>query len=238
MLKGLSQLYRAANVMHNKMTDISITANNLANIDTIGYKRELPFAEVLSRLKNPQVKQITDFSEGEFIQTGNPLDLAISKNGFFMIKTDKGVELTKNGHFKLTEDGEIVDTKGNPLMTESGDLNIYEYTLNKKNKIKISKDGEITVGKEIVDKLKIAKIDDPSTMVRENGGNFSFPHGGYSDASEDDYEIQQGYLEGSNTNPILEMEKMISINKQYETAQKIIQSIDHQMGMAKEIGKV
>lgn len=238
MVNGLSHLYQAANVMHNKMTDISITANNLANINTVGFKRELPFAEVISRLTNSPVKQLTDFSEGVFSQTGNPLDLAISKNGFFMIKTDKGVQLTKNGHFKLTEDGGIVDSKGNPVMTQGGDLNLLEYTLNKDNEIKISKDGEITVGKEVVDQLKIAKIDDPTGMVRESGQNFSFPNGGYSEASEDDYEIEQGYLEGSNTNAILEMEQMISMNKEYETAQKIIKAIDQQMGMAKEIGKI
>ncbi len=238
MVKGLSQLYRAANVMHNKMTDISVTANNLANINTVGFKRELPFAEVISRLTNSPVKQLTDFSEGEFSQTGNPLDLAISKNGFFMIKTDKGVQLTKNGHFKLTEDGGIVDSKGNAVLTLGGDLNLLEYTLNKDNEIKISKTGEITVGKEVIDKLKIAKIDDSTGMVRKSGQNFSFPNGGYSEASEDDYEIQQGYLEGSNTNAILEMGQMISLNKDYEIAQKIIKAIDQQMGMAKEIGKV
>jgi len=232
MVKGL---YQAASAMHAKMRDIELTANNLVNINTIGYKRQLPFSEVMARY---QKKQITDFSEGDFSHTGDPLDMAISKNGFFMIQTDNGVQLTKNGHFQLTEEGAIVDSKGNKVLTAGGDLSLYDYILDKKSDFKISDEGEIKVGGEVIDRIMIAKIDDPSQMKRINGQYFAFPNGGYSIAQDDEYKIQQGYLENSNTNAISEMEQMISINKEYETAQRIVKMMDRRMGMVKEIGKV
>lgn len=232
MVKGL---YQVANTMHAKMRDIELTANNLANINTIGFKRQLPFSEVISKY---QKTQITDLSEGEFYQTGNPLDLAVSKNGFFMVQTDKGVELTKNGHFTLTQDGAIIDSKGNNVLTIGGDLNLYDYVFDKNSELKISNEGEIKIGDKVIDKLMIAKIDDTSQMVRVNGQDFAFPNGGYSIAKDDEFKIQQGYLEGSNTNAIAEMEQMISINKEYETAQRIVRMIDQRMGMVKEIGKI
>jgi len=232
MVKGL---YQAAGMMQAKMKDIELTANNLANINTVGYKRQLPFSEVMSKY---QKTQITDFSEGQFSHTGNPLDLAVSEKGFFMVQTDNGVQLTKNGHFKLTEEGAIVDSNGNPVLTAGGDLNVYDYTFDKNAKLKISAEGEIKIGDKVVDKLMIAKIDDTSQMERINGQNFAFPNGGYSIAKDDEFKIQQGYLEGSNTNAISEMEQMISINKEYETAQRIVRAMDQRMAMSKEIGKV
>lgn len=221
-----------------QMKNIEIVANNLANINSTGYKRELPFSEYLSRAENKDIKQITDFSEGMFTSTGNPLDLAISGNGFFMVETERGREITKNGKFSLTEDGFLINAMGNKVMSAKGEINISETAFDKNKPMVITKEGEIKLGEDVVDRLMIVKIEDPEKLIRTESQNFYLADEDYKTADEENFNIIQGYLEESNTNPILEMQAMIGINKDYETSQKIVNSMDRLMGMANEVGKV
>lgn len=235
MVKGL---YTAGRMMTAKMRNLEIVANNLANLNTTGYKREVPFSEVITRVQNQPMTQITDFSDGSFVQTGNTFDLAISGEGFFVLDSEEGPVLTRNGKFFLTEEGEIVNEKGYRVRTEGGDLNLYGFIFDKDHRLEITKEGEIKVGEELIDRMMIGKIDDQKEMKRIDGATFSFPNGGYSIAQINEYEIHQGYLEGSNTNAIIEMEEMIKLNREYESAQKVIKSLDERMARAKEIGTV
>lgn len=236
MLKGI---YISANNLYAKERNIQIIANNLANLNTIGYKREVPFAEIFSeKMKDYPVKQITDFSEGNLIRTGNPLDLAVSKNGYFVVKTSRGLELTKNGKFKLSDDGFIENEKGERLMGSKGEINVFETALDKNATIEITKNGEVKIGEVIVDKLLIAKIDPRQGMLRREGLNFVPQDGILNLLEEGEYEIAQGYLEESNVNPIYEMQAMITVQKEFETSQKIINSLDQSLEKSNEIGKV
>ena len=94
-------LENAEIAMKNKLQNIQIIANNLANINTTGFKRGLAFSEVFD-LENQNIqKELTDFSEGVFVETNNPLNVAISGNAFFTVKTPEGEHLTKNGDFLI-----------------------------------------------------------------------------------------------------------------------------------------
>ena len=119
-------LFDAARSMNIKMKNMEIVANNLANVNTTGYKREIPFSEYLSRMENKPLKQLSSFEQGNLVQTDNPLSLAITGNGFFMIKTDRGIELTRNGNFMLTKEGDLVTQDGSPVVTQGGTVNIFE----------------------------------------------------------------------------------------------------------------
>ena len=235
MDKGINTI--AKNLSYH-MKNIEIVANNLANINSTGYKRELPFAEYLSRAENSNVKQITDFTEGMFTSTGNPLDLAISGDGFFMVKTERGIEITKNGKFSLTENGDLVNAMGYKVMSAKGEINISETAFDKNKQLEITKEGEIKLGDDTVDKLMIVTVEDPERLQRTESQNFFMTDEDYKMADEENYNVIQGYLEESNTNPILEMQSMIGINKDYETSQKIIKAMDNVMGMANQVGKV
>ena len=235
MDKGINTI--AKNLSYH-MKNIEIVANNLANINSTGYKRELPFAEYLTRAENKDVKQITDFTEGMFTSTGSPLDLAISGDGFFVVKTDKGREITKNGKFSLTDDGFLVNAMGNKVMSARGEINISESTFDKNKPLVITKQGEIKLGEDTVDRIMIVTVEKPEKLVRTESQNFYQSDEDYKAADEEKFNVIQGYLEESNTNPILEMQAMIGINKDYETSQKILTSMDRVMGMANEVGKV
>jgi flagellar basal-body rod protein FlgF len=232
-------LFDAARSMNIKMKNMEIVANNLANVNTTGYKREVPFSEYLSRMENKPLKQLSSFEQGNLVQTDNPLSLAITGNAFFMIKTDRGIELTRNGNFMLTKEGDLVTQDGYPVVTQGGTVNLFEEQLNsKKDKtIAITDNGEIKYGNEIIDKLLIAKTPDQHVIERDKGSRFINQKQEYVIANESDYKVHQGFLEESNTNPFQEMQAMINLNKEFETAQRTVQSIDTILGQAKEIGK-
>ncbi|MBI9073181.1 MAG: flagellar hook basal-body protein [Melioribacteraceae bacterium] len=235
MIKGL---YQAASNLIAKQKNIDITANNLANINTTGFKREVPFSEVMARLDKQPAKQITDLSKGSFVKTSNTFDLAISGDAFFMVKSENGTELTSNGNFKVDDEGFLSDANGNRVMGVNGEIDLTEAFLGKQKTLEINKEGEIKLDNEIINKLLIGKIDDSLKMTRVSGQNFAFTEGGYTEAGVDEYEINQGYLEESNINPVIEMKNMIQIEKDFEATKKMIGYMDQLMAMNKEIGRI
>ncbi|MCX6151052.1 MAG: flagellar hook-basal body protein [Ignavibacteriales bacterium] len=234
----IKSIYSAAQNMRFKMKDIEVIANNLANINTTGYKRELPFAEVLSRAENKNTKQLTDFSEGVAITTGNPLDLSIKGIGFFVLQTDGGDILTRSGKFMISEDGYLSDEKGNKVLGQKGAINLSDILLDQSTTVKISADGEVRIGEKIIDKLLVAKIDDQKNLIRTQDQGFAYEDGDFETADESGYNIFQGYIEESNVNPIQEMQSMIEINRDFESTQKMIVAFDNFLGKVNESGKV
>jgi flagellar basal-body rod protein FlgF len=235
MIKGI---YHAASSMRTQMKDLEVVANNLANINSTGYKRELPFAEILSRTGNPNIKQLTDFREGVAVVTGNPFDFSISGKGFFVLKTEEGIRLTRNGKFMLTEDGFLVNEKGSRVMGQKGPVNLSDLFFDKSKSISITSDGEIKIGDKYIDKIMVAKIDSQENLIRTQDQEFAYENDEYEIADEKDYAISQGYIEESNVNPVEEMQSMIQLNRDFETTQKMIQTFDSYLGKVTESGKV
>ncbi len=235
MIKGLENASRS---MLEKMRNLQIVANNLANINTTGYKREIPFTEYVRRGENQPTLQLTDFTEGSLIETDNPFDLAITGKGFFAIKTNRGVELTKNGKFKVSEDGYLVTDDNEKVLGRSGEINFYENITGKNKDVKITANGEIKVDGNIVDQLMIVKMPAQKNLVRTENQKYYLPDNNYTPAENKDFSIKQGFLEESNTNPVIEMQAMIQLEKDYEAAQKMVASMDNLMSKSREIGKV
>ncbi len=235
MVKGI---YMAARNLDSKVKNIQIIANNLANISTTGYKREIPFSEIMSRFETDHKKQITDHNQGELLQTANPLNMAISGEGFFVLQTDNGYEMTRNGNFKISEEGFLINDQGFKVMGKKGEINVLEFALENDRSFSVANNGEITMGKMIVDELLIGRIDESQEVLRKEGLNFAFEDGDYFPADNNTYEIFQGFLENSNINPVLEMQAMIFNNKDFETTQKVINAFDQSMEKANEIGKI
>lgn len=236
MIKGI---YFMSGNMHTKVNNIEIVANNLANINSTGFKRELPFSEIIARFSGAGIKQMTDFAQGTLLFTSNPLDLALSGKGNFVVKNDDGeLEYTRNGRFRINEEGFLVNEQGYKVMGKKGEIDFLDYKLSKEDSIKISKNGEIRVGDAVIDDLKVVDLDNMSGIERRDGLNFSSTSGDITELQEGDFEIQQGYLEESNVNPVLEMQAMIDINKDFEASQKMVNFLDISLEKANEIGKV
>lgn len=236
MIKGI---YTAGRSLEHRIKNIDVIANNLANLGTTGYKREVPFTEILNQYGEVSIRKVTSQIQGDILQTSNPLDLAISGDGFFVVKGEDGQkELTRDGRFKLNDEGFLVNANGLKVIGQNGEISIEESLLAKDSVIAINKGGEIKIGEHTVDTLLVLKVEDDENLMRGGGSNFLMGEQESRSAEEGSYQISQGFLEESNTNPILEMESMISINKEYETAQKVIAALDSSLGHANEIGKV
>jgi|WetSurMetagenome_2_1015567.scaffolds.fasta_scaffold16980_2 flagellar basal-body rod protein FlgF len=235
MIKGI---YQTAQNMRLMMKDIEVVANNLANTNSTGYKRELPFSAFLSQTGDANLKQLTDFSEGTAVKTENPFDLMISGQGLFVLQTENGTGLTRDGKFTLTDDGYLVNEKGSKVLGEKGPINLSELLFDQSKTVKINTDGEIRIGDKLVDKLQIAKMGNQESIVRTQNQEFSPVNDEYELADEKNFSIAQGYIEESNVNPIDEMQAMIEINRNFETSQKMIIAFDNYLGKVNESGKV
>jgi flagellar basal-body rod protein FlgF len=235
MIKGI---YQAGRSLEGKMRSMEVIANNLANLNTTGFKREVPFSEIISQAGQIRIEQVTDFQQGTAAVTGNPLDLYLNGKSFFALQTENGIELTRNGKFKISDDGFLVNEQGYKVLGQNGEINLNETMLNENKTILISKIGELRIGDIPIDTLLVIKIDTNNEIERINGINFMYKNGDYELASLDEYEITQGYLEESNINPIAEMEEMIRTNADYNAASKLVGVMDESLGKANEIGKV
>lgn len=235
MVKGI---YVAARGLNERMQNLEIVANNLANINTTGFKREVPFSEILTKAGKPVIQHVTDYSQGSLVQTSNPLDLAISGKGFFVVQTKYGDQLTRNGNFQISDDGYIVDQQGNRLLGKNGPINVMAYSTDKNQKVTVTGDGILKIGDNVVDNLLIANPWAPGEAVRGSGVDFTTGSAGFQVADGNNFQIKQGYLEESNVNPVKELEEMIQLNTEYGSAQKVVNSLDQSLDEANQVGKV
>jgi flagellar basal-body rod protein FlgF len=234
MIKGI---FIAGRGLDARMKNLESVANNLANLNTIGFKREVPFSEILNQAGDVKVIQNTDYRQGNLIQTSSPLDLAIYGSGFFVVKTNSGEELTRDGRMQISSDGFLVDGQGNKVLGKQGAININSFMLDNNQTITVDKNGQVKVGDHIVDTLLIAQPFDSQDIQRASGGNLTTP-GGAKIVDQSGYEIKQGYLEESNVNPLKEMEAMINLSTQYQSTQKVVNTLDQSLNEANQIGKV
>ena len=235
MIKGI---FQAAKNLQIGEKQISVISNNLANMGTTGYKKELPFYQVLEEEGTRITKQVTDFSAGEQLFTGNPLDLALKGDAYFRVQTNDGERLTRDGQLTISDDGFLTNRKGDKILGEGGLINLKDVMTNDNSRVTVTLEGVVMVGEKIVDKLMIMKGGEESRLIKDYEVYFKSNDGEYNQVDTEDYEIAQGFLESSNVSPINEMESMISLSKNYESAKNILTYLDESLEKANQIGKV
>ena len=180
----------------------------------------------------------TDYSQGSIRQTGNSLDVALSGSGFFTVNvTDKNgnvhTRYTRNGQFTLTKDGLLVDSEGNAVQGQGGDIHIPTDAKN----ISISANGVITADGQNIDTLKLVDFEDYD-YLKQYGDNYWETVDGATEV-KGSYSLHQGFTEQSNVNVIDQMVDMITITRAYEAGQKMIQTQDNLLNRSvNDVGKV
>lgn len=232
MIKGI---FTTADALQSRFKSIEVISNNLANVNTTGFKKQTSFSEILKDNGDKIVQDQTDFSQGEMVQTSGNFDLALKGEGFFTLKTPQGIELTRKGNFRLDDDGFLINEQGYKVLGKKGEINLLDSQFYDSGKISISKNGSIMLNNQEVDSLLISANNDNS-LNRSDGLNFLTEDSKIQDPNS--YTVLQGYLEESNVNPLLEMEQMIQKNKEYETAYKVMGTLDQSLKQANEIGKI
>jgi len=247
MIKGI---YASGSGMMPRMLKLEVIANNLANINTAGFKKDNIFVQIMKDtgvaqtkgsgdLSGLNVREYTDFSEGSMNPTSNKLDLAIQGSGFFVAQTPNGLRYTRNGSFTLSANGTIVTSQGYPVMGAGGPLQIPDLEKMSQGDLSINETGEVTLDGKKIGRLQIATFDDPSVLKKDGGTYFSADSGEQLGAADGkNISIRQGYLEESNVNGIEEMVQMIELSRSFESAQKTMISQDGTLDKANDVGKL
>jgi flagellar basal-body rod protein FlgG len=247
MIKGLYT--SAVGMMPNKLK-IDVIANNLANIDTTGFKKDNIFVRILknavldlnknggNELSGLYVTEYTSFEQGNLKQTGNPFDIAINGDGFFIVQTPNGLRYTRNGNFTLSEDGRLVNSNGYSLVGLGGEIKIPDVRSLKNVDVRITQNGEVYVNDKFIDRIKIVWFNDLTKLKKDTATSFIADEGAVEIELTSGYEIYQGFLEDSNVNAIEEMVRMIEASRIYESGYKSVQNQDDTLTKANEIGKL
>lgn len=214
----------------------SVIANNLANVNSNGYKRDVMFSELIkSNDKSKSQNQLaTDFSQGALIQTNNPLDLAISGEGFFTVDDGDQFAFTRDGHFSRGADGYLRSSSGLPVMGQAGwiDLGINGEAV---ADIRVSMKGDVYVDDELIDRLEISSFDDQAKLNKIGANLYRADAGTYENRVEEP-SILQGKIEGSNVQAVHEMVELIQLQRNFETAQKALRTLDDATSKANSLG--
>jgi len=246
MINGLSSLEDA---MRPKLTQLEIIANNLANVNTTGFKRDRSFLKVLQQSiptadgtateDVQQVRQYTDFSQGSLNKTGNPLDVAIKGRGFMVVETPNGIRYTRNGNFQLSTDGTVVTSEGFPVLGQAGRIRFPNVERVQQGTVSIAGSGEIMLDKETIGQLRIVDFEKPQLLQKDHQSLFiADPGQPVIEKTESDTSIRQGYLEDSNVDGIEEMIAMIELTRSFEADQKALHAQDSSIEKSIEVGKV
>jgi flagellar basal-body rod protein FlgG len=226
---------------------LAVIANNLANVDTVGFKKDhvnfekyvkqletLPLAEgEYQRIAEDVITKeyYIDTSQGSSRLTSNPLDVALIGDGYFAVSTEGGERYTRAGSFQRSIDGLLIDQGGNPIQGEGGDIQLGT------GDVIIASDGTLTVGGQVVDKLKV--VDIPDDQLVKSGRNLFEVREGYTPVEAENAQIQQGTLEMSNVNAIKEMLGLVETQRAYELFQKMIRTENDAYGQSiRNVGTV
>jgi flagellar basal-body rod protein FlgF/flagellar basal-body rod protein FlgG len=224
---------------------LDVIANNMANVDTAGFKQDVPlfqarFAEAIQKGQAQAgdrsinnigggVKVVgvqTDFSPGEMKRTGNELDFAITGKGFFHVRGDDGQQyLSRAGSFELDSEGRLVTQNGHrAVLDQQGS----EIKLSRDEPFAVSNDGFIhQAGTTYA--LGMSQPDSVNDMVKI-GNNLWQPKGTVQPLELKERDVRQGFLETSSANPVRQMMAMIETTRAFEANTKMIQNQDSVLG--------
>jgi len=211
----------AQTVLRQRM---DIVADNVANASTPGFKREgLMFADYLGKVGTTEEASLTDirrdFREGELTHTGNPLDLAINGDGFFVVETPEGVRYSRNGRFSIDLDGNLVTGEGHKVLGDGGAPIVFAPT---DTDIVVSPDGKVIASGGAIGTIDLVRFEDPGQLERTGSGLYRAAGG--QPAAAEGARLAQGAVEESNVVPILEVTEMMGIMQSYQSAQRVVDS--------------
>ena len=213
--------------------ELDVVANNLANMNSTAYKGErMLFAEHLvptpsggDRMGDAvalvrDAATVRDLSPGEFRETGSDFDVAIEGDGYFVVSTPLGPRYTRDGHLRLNENGELVSGRGFPVLAGGAPVQVSLDD----TQIAIAQDGTISSETRVLGKLDLVRFARPQRLQAAEGGLMM--------AGDEQPEavalpaIRQGMLEGSNVEPITEIDRLIQVQRAYDQARQLAERED------------
>ncbi|MBB5021751.1 flagellar basal-body rod protein FlgF [Desulfurispira natronophila] len=252
-------LYTSASGMLLQERKLDTASNNLANVNTVGFKkdtisvdnfraqsttreedawRKTLFNETINNTHNIAKVQV-DFSQGSMFQTGNTLDVAINGDAFMVVDTPFGERYTRSGNLQIDAEGRLTTKEGYPIRAaqqegEEGGLYI-NIPLNEH--VTINAQGQIFADEAPIGAFELVRFEDERDLRKVGYNQYAKfdPEAEVLPAQQ--FEMHQGYLEGSNVNLVREMTDMIELNRAFGAYQKMITSIDQSVATLVQVTK-
>lgn len=243
MIRGL---YLAGTGMLVQRSKMDVISNNIANVETLGYKQDLLLSRsfedmLLSRMNDPSVVNRrtevgalgpgvhideigTDFGQGTPEQTGISTDLCIAGDGFFVVNTDEGERYTRAGNFTLDAEGYLTTWDGHKVQGDGGDIQLPS------DRFLVAEGGEVfdLDTNTQISTLRIVEFEDPQTLRKAGDSLYTGEGGNEAENSQ----VLQGYIESSNVNIAREMVDMIVTSRAFESNQRSARMIDETLEKA------
>ncbi len=220
-----SGIYTAMSGAVAQSQALDVTANNIANADTTGFRAErVSFAEALSQ--KPDMIHVgiagaaPDSSRGPMRDTGNPLDCAINGDGFFGVQTPQGVRYTRAGDFRMDDEGRLVTADGHPVRAQGGgELSVPPGVA----ELHIEGDGSLVADGNPVGQIEVAQFA-PGGLQRAGQNLFVAAAGARPLGGREQPEIMSGTLEGANFEVVRGVIDLVKISRVYEALHRMVES--------------
>lgn len=224
-------IYTTLSRQQGLLQEMQVVANNLANSSTTGYKsNRAVFAEFLVSTGGGADTSLSmgglgghsfKMEQGGLNFTGGRFDLAIQGEGFFTIETAQGPRLTRSGHFQLSGDGRLIDMQGNAVLSAGGNpIDLPPDAID----VQFGEDGSISANGELIDRVGIVLAEG---QLQRDSNTYFEAAGGY--AVTEDAKLVQGALEQSNVSTVLEVARMIEVQRAYEAGQSMLEKEDQRI---------
>jgi flagellar basal-body rod protein FlgF len=224
-----SGIYTAYSGLKAQVDALDLLANNLANLNTPGFKEEMAFFTVLNAAgeipqaelnstvnRSVMTRGTVNPTEGSLNPTNRDLDIAIEGQGFLVVQTPHGIRYTRNGSLKLDGHGVLTTMEGAPVLGTEG----RPITLGP-GKISIGEDGTVAWNEALAGRLKVITFDD-FTKLEKEGSSLLVSRAGREQEKNADAKIKSGYLEQANVNAVSSVVRMVEIMRRFEAIQKSI----------------
>lgn len=223
-------IYASITRQSGLMKEMEVIANNIANANTTGYRREgVIFSEFMAETGEDSAPlsmawahgRLTDLTPGGITGTGGALDFAIEGEGFFQVQTPDGIQLTRAGSFMRSAEGQLVTPDGYPALDQGGAAIVVPN-----DKIGAGADGTLSTNGQPFAQLGIVQPTPDSQILYAGGTRFSV-----EGATEPVIEpkVVQGQVENSNVNPVQEISRMVQVQRAYELGQSFIDKEDQRI---------
>jgi flagellar basal body rod protein FlgG len=207
-----------------------VTANNLANASSEAFKADRLTAQSFAQAFPEGVASI-DFRQGVVRDTGRTFDLALERDGFFVVRTEAGERLTRGGGFAMDAAGFLVDRDGHPVLGLEGPIHV------RGREVVIEPDGTVVVDEARADRLRLEVVEDLATLRKEGHGRFvaTTP----TIAAPPGTLVRQGAIEEANVDPLLGTVDLIQIQRAYSANVEALRAMDGVMStVASDVGRV
>ncbi len=215
--------------------ELDVIANNMANVTTNGFKaRSSRFREYLMPVASAETfprpdRRLSyvidagtplDTRSGAIEHTGNPLDVAIKGDAFLVVQTPAGERYTRNGAFEINRQGQLVTSDGHPVLGDNGPIAFTPQETG----IEIAPDGTVTTNEGQRGRVRLVRFENPQLLRNEGTNLLSSPNRGQAAGATS--RLEPRALERSNVRPVIEMSRLIEVNRSYSSVAGMVQRMD------------